>query len=41
MSRFRRLARDHERLPSTLAGLYFVAFATLMLSQLVTLLTSS
>jgi transposase len=31
--RFRRLARDYERLPTTLAGLHFVAFAILMLSQ--------
>lgn len=28
--RFRRLARDYERLPQTLAGLHFVAFAMLM-----------
>jgi hypothetical protein len=26
MSRFRRLARDYERLPETLAGLHHVAF---------------
>jgi hypothetical protein len=26
--RFRRLARDYERLPQTLAGLHFAAFAT-------------
>lgn len=31
MARFRRLARDYERLPGTLAGLHFVAFAVLML----------
>lgn len=31
--RFRRLARDYERLPTTLAGFHFVAFAILMLSQ--------
>jgi transposase len=30
-SRFRRLARDHERLASTLAGLHWVAFVILML----------
>ena len=35
LSRFRRLARDYERLPGTLAGLHFVAFACLMLHQLV------
>jgi transposase len=29
--RFRRLARDYERLPETLAGLHFLAFALLML----------
>jgi transposase len=32
-SRFRRLAKDYERLPTTLAGLHFVAFACLFLSQ--------
>ena len=31
MSRFRRLARDYERLPETLAGLHFLAFVILML----------
>lgn len=30
MSRFRRLARDYERLPDTLRGLHFLAFAILM-----------
>jgi len=30
-SRFRRLARDYERLPQTLAGIHFVVFAILML----------
>jgi transposase len=34
-SRFRRLARDYERLPSTLAGLHFAAFACLMLHQFI------
>lgn len=33
-ARFRRLARDYERLPTTLAGLHFVAFACLMLGSL-------
>lgn len=33
-SRFRRLARDHERLPATLAGLHWLAFLTLMLQSL-------
>ncbi len=32
-SRFRRLAKDYERLPTTLAGLHFVAFACLFLQQ--------
>ena len=32
-ARFRRLARDYERLPETLAGLHFVAFACLMLQR--------
>ena len=30
-ARFRRLARDYERLPDTLKGLHFLAFAILML----------
>jgi transposase len=33
-ARFRRLARDYERLPTTLAGLHFVAYACLMLTRL-------
>ena len=32
-TRFRRLVRDYERLPQTLAGLHVVAFATLMLHR--------
>src|SRR5919206_14169 len=32
-SRFRRLAKDYERLPATLTGLHFVAFACLFLQQ--------
>ena len=31
---FRRLAKDYERLPTTVAGLHFVAFACLMLHKL-------
>jgi transposase len=31
--RFRRLAKDYERLPTVLAGLHFVAFACLFLRQ--------
>ena len=36
-ARFRRLARDYERLPQTVAGLHFVAFVTLMLAKAVAL----
>ena len=32
-SRFRRLVKDYERLPATLAGLHFVAFACLFLDR--------
>ncbi len=32
-TRFRRLVRDYERLPATLAGLHLVVFACLMLHQ--------
>jgi transposase len=32
-TRFRRLVRDYERLPDTVAGLHFVAFACLMLKH--------
>jgi transposase len=39
--RFRRLARDYERLPETLAGLHFLAFAILMLKQVVAILSQS
>ena len=35
LARFRRLARDYERLPTTLAGLHFLAFAILMLSRFI------
>ena len=42
MARFRRLARDYERLPETLAGLHFIAFSCLMLHRFVlTALTGS
>jgi transposase len=34
MSRFRRLARDDERLPTSVAGLHWLAFLTLMLQSL-------
>lgn len=33
MTRFRRLARDYERWPETLAGLHVLAFAVLMLHR--------
>src|SRR2546427_6297319 len=34
VARFQRLARNYERLPETLAGFHFVAFACLMLTRL-------
>ncbi|HZC83126.1 MAG TPA: IS5 family transposase [Rubrobacter sp.] len=40
-ARFRRLARDYERLPGMLAGLHFLAFAILMLKRLVEVLAQS
>ena len=33
-TRFRRLAKDYERLPETVAGLHFLAFTCLMLQKL-------
>jgi transposase len=41
MSRFRRLARDYERLPESLAGLHFLAFAMLMLKRFITFMVES
>ena len=41
LARFRRLARDYERLPETLRGLHFLAFALLLLARFVALLTKS
>ena len=38
-TRFRRLAKDYERLPETLAGLHFLAFAVLMLARFIHLIT--
>ena len=38
LARFRRLARDYERLPDTLKGLHFLAFAVLMLAKFVHLM---
>jgi transposase len=40
-ARFRRLARDYERLPETLAGLHFLAFTILLLKRFVTLIAQS
>jgi transposase len=40
-ARFRRLARDYERLPDTLAGLHFLAFAILLLKRFVSLVIQS
>jgi transposase len=37
-ARFRRLARDYERLSQTLNGLHYLAFACLMLAKLFTIL---
>jgi transposase len=41
VARFRRLARDYERLPETFAGLHFVAVACLMLHRLLTVVAQS
>jgi transposase len=41
LTRFRRLAKDYERLPETVAGLHFAAFAMLMLQRIVKLLAQS
>jgi transposase len=41
VARFRRLARAYERLPATLAGLRFLAFAILLLARFATLMTES
>ena len=37
-TRFRRLVRDYERLPQTVAALHFVAFACLMLHKVAPLI---
>jgi transposase len=39
-ARFRRLARDYERLAQTLAGFHYLAFACLMLHKIVPLLAT-
>ena len=41
VARFRRLARDYERLPRMLVGLHFLAFAILMLARFVALMVQS
>ena len=41
MARFRRLARDYERLAQTLAGLHFIAFAILMAHRFVAFMVQS
>ena len=40
-ARLRRLARDYERLPNTLKGLHYIAFAILMTAKLVNLAAQS
>lgn len=40
-SRFRRLAKDYERLPEVVAGLHFLAVVTLMLHRLVATVAQS
>ena len=40
-ARFRRLARDYERLSKTLASLHYLAFAILMLANLARQLSQS
>ena len=40
-ARFRRLARDYERLPETLRGFHFLVFAILRLTRFVTLMVHS
>jgi hypothetical protein len=40
-ARFRRLARDDERLPETLIGFHFLVFAILMLIRFVALMVQS
>lgn len=38
LSHFRRLAKDYERLPETVAGVHLVAFSVLMLARVIKLL---
>jgi transposase len=39
--RFRRLVKDYERLPETVAGLHFVAFACLFLHRAISIIGPS
>jgi hypothetical protein len=41
VARFRRLTRDYERLPETVAGLHFLTFSCLMLHRLFTIAAES
>ena len=41
MARFRRLARDYERLAETLVGLHFVAFAMLLAQRFIAFMVQS
>jgi len=41
LTRFRRLARDFERLPATLAGPHYLAFACLLPAEAVKLFGSA
>jgi transposase len=41
MARFRRLARDYERLPQTLAGLHYLAFAILLARRFISFMVQS
>jgi transposase len=41
VARFRRLARDYERLPVTLAGFHFLAFVILLLKRFVEMMVQS
>ncbi len=40
-TRFRRLIRDYERMPETLAGLHFLSFAILLVARFVRLMVES
>lgn len=41
VARFRRLARDYERLSQTLAGFHYLAFACLMLYRIIPFISSA